>query len=218
MTKSRLSQSPRSAERIIGASAIAESVGNTRGSPSTHPTFRERLHLRGVGFIVLPQTSHLRPPMSWGKGVQYHGGFDKRREHQAWVVDPPSLPQLTFLDFARLLQCASKFGDDLHMCANKEMVRVGIAVLPTLNVLDGESIYYRPRVLLDADAQWELAVTNSTKSAFCLFKLKPEFFCRYKALGVNNVAKRKGVKCQLLVKVRQCLTPRLLSFLRIADR
>ncbi|ORX37984.1 Rad9-domain-containing protein [Kockovaella imperatae] len=47
---------------------------------------------------------------------------------------------------------------------------------------------------------WELAVTNSTRSAFCLFKLRPSFFCRYKALGAPS-EQRKGVTCQLLVKV-----------------
>jgi hypothetical protein len=43
-------------------------------------------------------------------------------------------------------------------------------------------------------------VTNSSKSAFCLFKLQPRFFSRYKALGTPS-EQRKGVKCKLLVKV-----------------
>ncbi|WWD04096.1 hypothetical protein V865_002161 [Kwoniella europaea PYCC6329] len=41
---------------------------------------------------------------------------------------------------------------------------------------------------------WELSVTNSNKSAFCLFKLDKKFFNRWSAKS------RKGIKCQLLVK------------------
>lgn len=54
--------------------------------------------------------------------------------------------------------------------------------------------------------QWELAVTNSTKSAFFLAKLRPKhgvedgFFFRYKTTG-SPVQQRRGVKCVLLVKV-----------------
>lgn len=44
-------------------------------------------------------------------------------------------------------------------------------------------------------------MTNSTKSAYCLFKLQPNFFSRYKLRG-SLPAQRKGVKCQLLAKVR----------------
>ena len=75
------------------------------------------------------------------------------------------------------------------MCANKDMV----SIVSSFTRM-GKSVAER------ADHQWELAVTNSTKSAFCLFKLKPKFFCRYRALG-NNALQRRGVKCQLLVKV-----------------
>ncbi|WWD20083.1 hypothetical protein CI109_104557 [Kwoniella shandongensis] len=64
--------------------------------------------------------------------------------------------------FVRLLQCASKFGDDLHIHASPKA--------------------------------WELSVTNSSKSAFCLFKLDKSFFCRWEP------KQRKGVKCRLLVK------------------
>ncbi|ORY34976.1 Rad9-domain-containing protein [Naematelia encephala] len=70
-------------------------------------------------------------------------------------------------NFVRLLQCASKFGDDLNIHANKDL--------------------------------WEMAVTNSSKSAFCLFKLRKEFFCRWKPQG-TSVQQRRGVKCRLLVK------------------
>jgi hypothetical protein len=31
---------------------------------------------------------------------------------------------LTFLAFVKLLQCASKFGDDLNISANKDLVRI----------------------------------------------------------------------------------------------
>ncbi|OCF61730.1 hypothetical protein L486_01390 [Kwoniella mangroviensis CBS 10435] len=41
---------------------------------------------------------------------------------------------------------------------------------------------------------WELSVTNSNKSAFCLFKLDKTFFDRWSAKS------RRGIKCQLLVK------------------
>lgn len=54
-------------------------------------------------------------------------------------------------------------------------------------------------------------MTNSTKSAFCLFKLKPSFFCRFKALGDTTVSRRRGVKCQLLVKVRSHLGAKKLT-------
>ena len=45
-------------------------------------------------------------------------------------------------------------------------------------------------------------MTNSTKSAFFIAKLKPAFFSRYKPLGETNVEKRRGVRCQLYAKVR----------------
>ncbi|KAK8849459.1 hypothetical protein IAR55_004792 [Kwoniella newhampshirensis] len=64
--------------------------------------------------------------------------------------------------FVRLLQCASKYGDDLNMHASPKA--------------------------------WELSVTNSSKSAFCLFKLDKSFFCRWEP------KQRRGVKCRLLVK------------------
>lgn len=47
-------------------------------------------------------------------------------------------------------------------------------------------------------------MTNSTKSAYCLFKLQPRFFSRWKALGSPR-AQRRGVQCQLLVKVSSFL-------------
>ena len=63
-------------------------------------------------------------------------------------------------------------------------------------------------------------MTNSTKSAFCLFKLyyrprsaENSFFSRYKSLGTTEVQKRKGVKCQLLVKVGPWLITPLQSML-----
>jgi cell cycle checkpoint control protein RAD9A len=52
----------------------------------------------------------------------------------------------------------------------------------------------------DIRNQWELSVTNSSKSAFCLFTLKPSFFSRYKATGTPD-QQRRGVKCQLYAKV-----------------
>ncbi|WWC73450.1 uncharacterized protein I206_107420 [Kwoniella pini CBS 10737] len=64
--------------------------------------------------------------------------------------------------FMRILQCASKYGDDLHIHATQR--------------------------------HWELSVTNSSKSAFCLFKLDKSFFGRW------NTRRRKSVKCKLLVK------------------
>lgn len=48
--------------------------------------------------------------------------------------------------------------------------------------------------------QWELSVTNSSKSAYCLFSLTPSFFSRFKAHG-DAARQRRGVKCQLYVKV-----------------
>jgi cell cycle checkpoint control protein RAD9A len=50
-------------------------------------------------------------------------------------------------------------------------------------------------------SQWDLSVTNTSKSAFCLFTLLPSFFFRYKALGTAE-QRRRGVKCKLYVKVR----------------
>lgn len=50
------------------------------------------------------------------------------------------------------------------------------------------------------DKQWELAVTNSSKSAYCLFTLKPAFFSRYKSLG-TAAQQRRCVECKLYVKV-----------------
>lgn len=44
-------------------------------------------------------------------------------------------------------------------------------------------------------------MTNSTKSAFFIAKLKPPFFSRFKPLGETNVEKRRGVRCQLYAKV-----------------
>ncbi|WRT69439.1 uncharacterized protein IL334_006425 [Kwoniella shivajii] len=41
---------------------------------------------------------------------------------------------------------------------------------------------------------WEMSATNSSKSAFCLFKLDKSFFCRWDHTG------SRGVKCRLLVK------------------
>lgn len=49
-------------------------------------------------------------------------------------------------------------------------------------------------------SQWELSVTNSSKSAYCLFSLTPSFFSRFKAHG-DAARQRRGVKCQLYVKV-----------------
>ncbi|WOO77659.1 Cell cycle checkpoint control protein RAD9A [Vanrija pseudolonga] len=46
---------------------------------------------------------------------------------------------------------------------------------------------------------WELAVTNSSKSAFSLVTLQPAFFSKYRPLG-NAAEQRRGVKCQLYVK------------------
>lgn len=80
----------------------------------------------------------------------------------------------------RLLQCAARFGDDLCMHATKEQVR------------------YNCRC--DTDVQWELSVTNSSQSAYCLFTLLPSFFYRYHALG-NAEQQRRGVKCKLYAKV-----------------
>lgn len=71
-------------------------------------------------------------------------------------------------DFVRLLQCASRFGDDLCIHAR--------------------------------DTKWELAVTNSSKSAYSRFTLEPAFFSRYRPLG-KKVQQAKGVKCQLYVRV-----------------
>ncbi|WVQ96212.1 hypothetical protein IAU59_003316 [Kwoniella sp. CBS 9459] len=52
---------------------------------------------------------------------------------------------------------------------------------------DDLNIHATPKV-------WEMSVTNSSKSAFCLFKLEKSFFCRW------DPKTRKGVKCRLLVK------------------
>ncbi|WWC93071.1 uncharacterized protein L201_008036 [Kwoniella dendrophila CBS 6074] len=64
--------------------------------------------------------------------------------------------------FMRILQCASRYGDDLNIHASSKA--------------------------------WEMSVTNSSKSAFCLFKLQENFFCRW------NAKSRKAIKCKLLVK------------------
>ncbi|GMK57477.1 hypothetical protein CspeluHIS016_0403110 [Cutaneotrichosporon spelunceum] len=50
-----------------------------------------------------------------------------------------------------------------------------------------------------AGDSWELIVTNSTKSAYVCFALKPAFFSRYKASG-STAEQRRGVKCQLYAK------------------
>ncbi|OCF37047.1 hypothetical protein I316_00952 [Kwoniella heveanensis BCC8398] len=52
---------------------------------------------------------------------------------------------------------------------------------------DDLNIHTTPKV-------WEMSVTNSSKSAFCLFKLEKSFFCRW------DPKTKKGVKCRLLVK------------------
>ncbi|WVF68677.1 hypothetical protein IAT40_003449 [Kwoniella sp. CBS 6097] len=52
---------------------------------------------------------------------------------------------------------------------------------------DDLNIHATPKV-------WEMSATNSSKSAFCLFKLDKSFFCRW------DPKTRKGVKCRLLVK------------------
>ncbi|KAL7424963.1 hypothetical protein Q5752_000650 [Cryptotrichosporon argae] len=46
---------------------------------------------------------------------------------------------------------------------------------------------------------WELAVTNSSKSAHCQFTLNRDFFSRYAATG-SAAQQKRGVKCKLLVK------------------
>ncbi|KAL1408287.1 hypothetical protein Q8F55_005093 [Vanrija albida] len=46
---------------------------------------------------------------------------------------------------------------------------------------------------------WELAATNSSKSAYCLVSLQPAFFSKYRPLG-SAAEQRRGVKCQLYVK------------------
>jgi len=74
------------------------------------------------------------------------------------------------------------------MHANKDVVSMSLAAYCCIPV--------------SANGKWELAVTNANKSAFCLIKLKPKFFSRYKSLGDTPTERRKGVKCQLLVKVR----------------
>jgi hypothetical protein len=43
-------------------------------------------------------------------------------------------------------------------------------------------------------------VTNSSKSAYSLVTLQPAFFSKYRPLG-NAAEQRRGVKCQLYVKV-----------------
>ncbi|KAK4685786.1 hypothetical protein P7C73_g4354, partial [Tremellales sp. Uapishka_1] len=87
-----------------------------------------------------------------------------------------SINQNHLRDFVKILQCASKYGDELHMHAQK--------------------------------TRWELSVTNSSKSAYCLFKLEHHesatkrpsgFFSKYKLSG-NERQKRSGIKCQILVK------------------
>lgn len=83
-------------------------------------------------------------------------------------------------DFLRLLQCAARFGDDLCIHANKDIVS------------------WETRCC--ADMQWELAVTNSSKSAYCLFSLLPSFFSKFRAVGTAE-QQRRGVNCQLYVKV-----------------
>ncbi|WVQ79514.1 hypothetical protein IAT38_001613 [Cryptococcus sp. DSM 104549] len=66
--------------------------------------------------------------------------------------------------FVRLLQCASKFGDDLH-------ISVGANV-------------------------WEMSVTSSSQSAYCLFRLEKGFFSTWKRRG----RKSEDVTCRILVK------------------
>jgi hypothetical protein len=132
--------------------------------------------------------------------------------------------------FVRLLQCASKFGDDLHMHANRDLVssplaagrQDGMSPSATFYSLLSSSLLPLPPFYPPADAvsppsshalsiqsnvpQWELAATNSTKSAFFLAKLRPKqgredgFFERYGALG-SAVQQRSGVKCCVYVKV-----------------
>ena len=65
-------------------------------------------------------------------------------------------------------------------------------------------------------------MTNSTKSAFFIAKLKPSFFSRYKPLGETNVEKRRGVRCQLYAKVRaapvvRTICSRLFPWERVAE-
>lgn len=65
--------------------------------------------------------------------------------------------------FVRLLQCASKFGDDLHICI-------------------GEGL-------------WEMSAVDSSKSAFCLFKLNKDFFYKWEKRVSGQII------CRILVKV-----------------
>ncbi|OXG25321.1 cell cycle checkpoint control protein RAD9A [Cryptococcus neoformans Ze90-1] len=64
--------------------------------------------------------------------------------------------------FVRLLQCASKFGDDLHICI-------------------GEGL-------------WEMSAVDSSKSAFCLFKLSKDFFYKWEKRVSGQIM------CRILVK------------------
>lgn len=78
--------------------------------PTLHRT-TSRLHCR-IHQLYLVGT---------GKGVKMEASIKENNIKREHVLLPRSVPQLTE-DFLRMLQCASKFGDDLHMHAHKEMV------------------------------------------------------------------------------------------------